>query len=683
MLLPSRARPLFALPLVLTLGCSNQAPTLLQISSQQGSVGVQLAFEVVGADADGDVLSWEVSSETLDEITTRSAPAVLSPTTDQSAWFRWTPLATDLGTHELLITARDGRGEATVPVTVTVSSGVAVPVFREPLGSGTTLDLRQTDCVSLDVVVEDGDGSDVSLTLEEPVTENMKLDQDRAMAGSFRFCPSEKQIEGADRYPVTFVAEDRDANVATKKYSIVLRKELLTGCAGDPPLIGHTAPGPLATVLDVAVEATISDDIGVSGSPVVYFTTQEPADPTNPNLSTFQQADMVRISGGPTSGSYTAYLPNPVLSSAVGTQARLYYLIEASDNDDENGPCDHRTSAPSNGLFERVVERPPSGQGLEVCEPCSSDVQCNSGRCIAVGNGVVQCLDACDSPGASCDGGGTCSTVAWSSIDGAVGSVCLVDSTDCGDTCIDDTFEDNDSLTDPGVDLLSDGLYSDLAICPNSAGGRDDDWFGLLIDEPTPVTATVQFSHAGGDLDLHLLDEDGATLQVSAGLSDTESVGRCLDEGLYFLRVFPVSTSTRTTYDLDVSLPTGGCCTADEYEPNDTRGSATWTAHGDVLEGTLCPNNEDWYAINLDAGDTLEALLLFDQPGPEQDLDLHLHNSSGTDLTPCPPCDVNNGQSGSPDELMEYTVSTTDTYYVVVRGFEGASAEYLLGLEVR
>jgi len=669
--------------MALASGCSNQAPTLPSVPSQEASVGIQLSFEIIGADANNDELEWSVSSSTLEDIATRGAPATLTPFDSQSAYFRWTPLTSDVGSHTLIVTADDGRQQTELPVAVTVSSGAAVPVFREPLGSGTTLDLRETDCMSVDVVVEDADGADVSLTLQEPIEEGYDFDQDQPMAGTFSFCPTDKQIEAAERYPVTFVAEDRDGHIATKKYLIVLRRDLLTGCPGDGPQISHTSDANASTVLDLSIEASISDDIAVHGAPVLYFSTVEPTDPTSLDVASFSQVEMTLSSGTAQSGTYTGSIPNPVLSEPVGSQRSLYYFIEASDNDDAAGPCDHRSTAPIDDVYELVVERPASGAGLGTCETCSADVQCDSGRCIATGGGEVQCLDSCSGPGDSC-ATGTCSDVAWASVDSAIGNVCLPDEDSCQDACAPDAYEDNDTIDDPGVTDLADGSYDDLTICVGPTGAMDDDYFGLLLGDATPMEAVVSFAHADGDLDLQLLDEDGGGLESSLGVGDVESVNRCLAPGLYFLRVYSPFAGINTSYDLDLSLPSGGCCAADGEEPDDGMFDAVPVSAGDYFgDRSICPNDEDWYEIDLEAGDTVEVTLLFDQATSDQDLDIHFYDSSGSDLTPCPPCDIDNGQSGSADEYFEYSVASTDTFYVVVQGFEGAAAEYLIDFDVR
>jgi len=53
----------------------------------------------------------------------------------------------DVGTHEFVLKATDGTDSDKVTFLVQVLAGEAVPVFRQPLGSGTTLDLSQANCI--------------------------------------------------------------------------------------------------------------------------------------------------------------------------------------------------------------------------------------------------------------------------------------------------------------------------------------------------------------------------------------------------------------------------------------------------------------------------------------------------------------------------------------------------------
>ena len=47
--------------------------------------------------------------------------------------------------------------------------GSTAPIFVQPLGNGTTLDLSQETCLDVALVVVDPDSASVSLAHEEPV----------------------------------------------------------------------------------------------------------------------------------------------------------------------------------------------------------------------------------------------------------------------------------------------------------------------------------------------------------------------------------------------------------------------------------------------------------------------------------------------------------------------------------
>src|SRR6185295_4934698 len=109
--------------------------------------------------------------------------------------------------------ASDGDHDSTLPVTVEVRSAIGdatTPVFRQPLGTGTTLDLAVHTCVDLDVIVEDQDSVAVTIAQEEPVIEGAQLDQTGPLTATWHWCPSRPQIDGDDRYTLTLSADDGD-----------------------------------------------------------------------------------------------------------------------------------------------------------------------------------------------------------------------------------------------------------------------------------------------------------------------------------------------------------------------------------------------------------------------------------------------------------------------------------------
>jgi len=660
----------------------NTAPTLQPLADQTAEVGTELTLEIVAGDADGDGLTFSVSADSISDLTTRSHPPRFVPFGQTSAYFHWTPLAMDVGNHALTITASDGKARTSQTFQVTVSAGSAVPVFREPLGSGTTLDLSVSTCIELDILVEDPDSPNVDISLEEPLEDGYEFAQDDAMAGIFSWCPTAKQIESAERYTLNLKADDRSGHIGRKKYVIVLRRELEI-CPGAGPVITHTPPGQQSTVLDIPITAQVSDDLGVPGQPVLYYSSTPPADPANPNFDLFVQLLMSRTSGDALSGQYTALVPNPVLAEPAGTVRSLYYFIEATDDDDDEGTCDHRTTAPVGDVYTLEVERPAAGDTLPHCEPCSADVQCTSGMCVALSGSGASCLDECTSPGAACTDGGSCSASAWTSVDGASGLVCMPAGSSCQEVCVDDSMEDNDFLADPGVTDLTAGSYPGLKICGDGAGWSDEDFYGLVLTGSEEVTVTALFSHSDGDIDLELVDANEIAVASSDSVTDDESITACLEPGQYYIIVYSFDSQINASYDLDIDMPPGGCCTDDSWEPSNGALEAIPVVATDLVDQVnICEGDVDWYQIDLQAGDTLVVDMLFDQLSNDQDLDLYLYDRDGlTNLTPC--CNSTNGQSGTSDEQLTYTVNAAGTYYVVVEGYQSSTNEYIIGFEVQ
>jgi hypothetical protein len=132
-------------------------------------------------------------------------------------------------------------------VTIEVKSAVGdqtTPVFRQPLGSGTTLDLATRQCLDLDVVVEDQDSPEVALTQEDPVIEGATLEHQRPGRG-LALVPDRAQIDADDRYTLTLAADDGDNPKVPKNYLVVLRRptpdQLPGRAAGRHPHRGRTS----------------------------------------------------------------------------------------------------------------------------------------------------------------------------------------------------------------------------------------------------------------------------------------------------------------------------------------------------------------------------------------------------------------------------------------------------------
>ncbi|MBW2701584.1 MAG: proprotein convertase P-domain-containing protein [Deltaproteobacteria bacterium] len=128
----------------------------------------------------------------------------------------------------------------------------------------------------------------------------------------------------------------------------------------------------------------------------------------------------------------------------------------------------------------------------------------------------------------------------------------------CVDGCIDDLFEDNDSLVNATV-LGGDTLEEDLVLC---AG--DEDFFAFTASEGDLVSVLITFPNDVGDLQLELIGPDGSTV-VSSGLSgDDDELIEDLpidtgNAGSYGIRIFGATATDKNIYDLVLTLSDDPC----------------------------------------------------------------------------------------------------------------------------
>src|SRR5262245_15477720 len=117
------------------IACGGSPPEIHGLADQVATVGTELRVEIDGTDKDGDPLTYGVHAD----ISLQGA-AMITQTPNGVGVFRWTPLAKDLGTHAFDFTVSDGSNTTTDSVSIEVRSAAgSVPIFREPLGTGTVV----------------------------------------------------------------------------------------------------------------------------------------------------------------------------------------------------------------------------------------------------------------------------------------------------------------------------------------------------------------------------------------------------------------------------------------------------------------------------------------------------------------------------------------------------------------
>lgn len=689
--------PLIWMSLVATaVACGGgSAPELESIPDQVVAVGSELTIPLRATDPDGDKIAYSFHADVPD----LGDRATVNPTAVGTALFQWRPLASDVGTWHFDFIASDGDLSTTVPVTIEVRSAVGdqtTPVFRQPLGSGTTLDLAVRMCLDLDIVVEDQDSASVTITQEDPIIEGATLEATSGLAAVWRWCPTRAQIDADDRYTLTLAADDGENPRTIKNYLIVLRRVPEQNCPGTPPVVTHT-PANESTLVDLTIDATITDDMGLKQPPLLYHATTSPGAP--PNLANMTQTTMLLITGDMRSGTWAADIPNPVASMPQGSTATIYYVIVANDDDDEAGTCDHETQAPTGTSYQMTVTNPGGAGGVGLCESCSADVQCGGAadNCVRVGT-TNHCLQACAAPGNTCPSGYTCSAAAVTSVNGASARQCIPTAGVCGATmtCTDDFFENNDTRAQAALLPDLDPDTYNFTSCPLADGSNDDeDWFPIILTADATVTLTLA-GQSVSDLDLGLYDATGVRLTSATGPTSMETITRCLTPGTYYVRVYAWGAGAENDYTLTYARAAGACpmaCTDDPREPDDDAMNARSITYPDFMStgNQICAGDDDWYRVLMFNGEVLTVDLTFTQMNSTQDLDLHFYNASGTDLTPCTEampstCSAAQGQGVVSNEHYTFTApaacSSLCTYYVVVHGWSGSQNSYSIRIQV-
>ncbi|MFT5204091.1 MAG: hypothetical protein ACI9C1_003497, partial [Candidatus Aldehydirespiratoraceae bacterium] len=220
---------------------------------------------------------------------------------------------------------------------------------------------------------------------------------------------------------------------------------------------------------------------------------------------------------------------------------------------------------------------------------------------------------------------------------------------------VDDAYEENDSLAT--ATALTNGVAVSAIACDiPGAGLYDVDWFALPVQAGDTVTATAEFTHAGGDLTTVLYEPSGTT-QLSVGVSSTDDeVASTVaqEDGDYPVLVFG-NGGQENEYDMTMTAS----CLDDGLEPNDIAATATGLTNGGAQSGLLCSGNRDWFALPVPAGVDITVDVQFtDALG---DLDVYLYGPDGFVLWW--------GNSASDNESTTLTAPASGIYTLEVYGY--------------
>ncbi|MCA9671654.1 MAG: immune inhibitor A [Myxococcales bacterium] len=208
-----------ALAVALGCGCStNTRPILQPVADTTFFVGNEGQIDLRAFDADGDDLTYSYSVPGIDI----SDRAQLRNFVDR-AIFTWTPVAADVGSHAIDFVVSDGsdsdRESSVIVVKSSTGPGTA-PRFIQPLGGGAQLDLNERDCITVDVLIDDPDSTQVEITQRQPIP-GSELRTQGGLAAIFEWCPTDEQAKVAT-WALNLVADDKDNPPVTKLFSIIV-----------------------------------------------------------------------------------------------------------------------------------------------------------------------------------------------------------------------------------------------------------------------------------------------------------------------------------------------------------------------------------------------------------------------------------------------------------------------------
>gem|GEM_PF-4417465 len=293
----------------------------------------------------------------------------------------------------------------------------------------------------------------------------------------------------------------------------------------------------------------------------------------------------------------------------------------------------------------RVLQRLISVR--ELAPPvCSSDSDCEQGQVCSVRFG--ECVSA-----SGCTSDRDCAT----------GFVCI--GGNCQERpsgCRGDPLEPNDGQGQ--AIRVATQRIENLEICPEG----DEDFFVLSLNKGDHVRILIEFTHANGDIDAKVFDQDGRTVVSATSSTDNEEIQfEAQSDGAYYLKVYGYG-GAKNSYNLDVTITARAAgCEDDEFEANEDQTSPVPLDSGQEISGVLCPNDPDFFAISVQQDGTYILELLCDY-----DCDMALSEEGGIV-----------GEARGPSEHETLRVSLKAGVRYVLKVFSGASFKvtYVLSLK--
>ncbi len=189
--------------------------------------------------------------------------------------------------------------------------------------------------------------------------------------------------------------------------------------------------------------------------------------------------------------------------------------------------------------------------------------------------------------------------------------------------CASDALEPNNdaAMATP----ITTTTYIDLSVCIG-----DEDWYGIEADAGATLEIDLQHAEVEGNVDLFLYDAGGVEIASSISTTDDEAISHTVaDAGAYLLQVVlqdDPGAIPGNLYTLSLAGATAACV-PDVWEPNDVPPEVPALPNGVYLEQTICPGDDDWYGLDLNAAETFTFDLGY--LSAEGNVDVYLWDNAG------------------------------------------------------
>jgi len=217
----------------------------------------------------------------------------------------------------------------------------------------------------------------------------------------------------------------------------------------------------------------------------------------------------------------------------------------------------------------------------------------------------------------------------------------------------DDDMEENDDFGNTW--WVNDKYYPKLKIV-----NLDEDWFSIYLNSGETIDVGIYFYHMDGDLQLDLYDPSNTFRLGSHTSDDHEFVSFIADmSGDWRIRVYHEYGNSTVPYSLDVF-------TGDDWmEENDDYWNPWYVSPNYYYDLVILNGDEDWFQVWLEAGDTIDVRMYFDQMVGDLQLELYDPNDSYNPRV--------GSYSSDNDEFIYFTVDVSGYWRIRVYHENGNS----------